>query len=227
MPVKYPGGKNGAGVYQQIINRIPPHEVYLEPFLGSGAIMRHLAPAQSAIGVDLVAENGAYIEALPHARFIHGCALTFLRDYPFTGREFVYLDPPYLIDLRSSDRDIYTHELTDAQHKQLLYLALELPCPVMISGYPSPLYDDVLGGWRCDEIAVTTRGGTAQECLWMNYEPPAVLHDLRYVGDDYRERDRIKKKARRWRDNLEAMPAHERQFILSTLLRQAQIKLKG
>ena len=36
----YPGGKNGAGVYQAIICQIPPHQVYVEPFLGSGAVMR-------------------------------------------------------------------------------------------------------------------------------------------------------------------------------------------
>jgi len=36
----YPGGKSGAGVYQTIINRMPPHRVYIEPFLGGAAIMR-------------------------------------------------------------------------------------------------------------------------------------------------------------------------------------------
>jgi hypothetical protein len=35
--VSYPGGKNGLGVYQAIINRMPPHQVYIEPFLGLGA----------------------------------------------------------------------------------------------------------------------------------------------------------------------------------------------
>jgi len=30
----YPGGKNGQGVYQRIISLIPPHDVYVEPFVG-------------------------------------------------------------------------------------------------------------------------------------------------------------------------------------------------
>jgi hypothetical protein len=41
----YAGGKNGAGVYQTIINLMPPHDVYIEPFLGGGAIMRQKRPA--------------------------------------------------------------------------------------------------------------------------------------------------------------------------------------
>jgi site-specific DNA-adenine methylase len=45
----YPGGKNGSGVYQQIINQIPPHEIYVEPFLGGGAILRMKKPAAKSI----------------------------------------------------------------------------------------------------------------------------------------------------------------------------------
>ena len=40
----YPGGKRGAGVYQTIINLMPPHDVYIEPFWGGGAIKRQKRP---------------------------------------------------------------------------------------------------------------------------------------------------------------------------------------
>ena len=33
-----PGGQNGTGTHQTIINHMPPHDVSLEPFLGSGAV---------------------------------------------------------------------------------------------------------------------------------------------------------------------------------------------
>jgi site-specific DNA-adenine methylase len=42
----YIGGKSQAGVYQRIINLIPPHRVYVEPFLGGGAILRLKSPAE-------------------------------------------------------------------------------------------------------------------------------------------------------------------------------------
>lgn len=36
--MSYFGGKAQDGVYQTIINQIPPHQIYIEPFLGGGAI---------------------------------------------------------------------------------------------------------------------------------------------------------------------------------------------
>ena len=37
--MRYPGGKGGAGVYQTIINNIPPHDTYIETHLGGGNIL--------------------------------------------------------------------------------------------------------------------------------------------------------------------------------------------
>jgi hypothetical protein len=48
----HPGGKAGAGVYQRIINQIPPHDVYVEAFLGDGAILRRKKPARRNIGIE-------------------------------------------------------------------------------------------------------------------------------------------------------------------------------
>lgn len=50
--MSYPGGKAGPGVYQQIINQMPPHDVYIEAFLGAGAIMRRKRPAGLNIGIE-------------------------------------------------------------------------------------------------------------------------------------------------------------------------------
>lgn len=50
--MSYFGGKAGAGVYQRLINQIPPHDCYCEPFLGDGAVLRHLRPARRMVGID-------------------------------------------------------------------------------------------------------------------------------------------------------------------------------
>ena len=51
--MRYPGGKGISGVYQRLINEIPPHRVYIEPYLGGGALMRYKLPAEINIGLDV------------------------------------------------------------------------------------------------------------------------------------------------------------------------------
>lgn len=210
----YMGGKSQSGVWQRILNLIPPHEVYIEPFLGSGAIMRKKRPAAVSIGLDLAAPKMAGLERFDIRQ---GCGIAFLESYPFTGREFVYADPPYLHSTRGRAR--YEYELNDADHVRLLDLLRRLPCAVMISGYPSPLYAEKLRGWQCDEFDVMTRGHTwARECLWFNYPRPEILHDLGNVGVNFRDRLRIRRKRARWQARLRRMPALERATLFAALL---------
>nr|AFR43996.1 Upf31.0 major outer membrane lipoprotein [uncultured bacterium] len=51
--MRYPGGKGGAGVYQTIINNIPPHDTYIETHLGGGNILERKRPAARSIGIDI------------------------------------------------------------------------------------------------------------------------------------------------------------------------------
>jgi hypothetical protein len=51
----------------------------------------------------------------------------------------------------------------------------------------------------------------------MNYPTPVALHDYRYLGDNFRERERIKRKANRWVAKLQNMPVLERQALLSAI----------
>lgn len=216
--MSYPGGKSGAGVYQTIINHIPPHRVYIEPFLGSGAVMRMKAPAATNIGVDIdLAVIGAFrVHFTRAATLIHGDALEYLASYPWTGAEFVYCDPPYLIEVRSSKRNIYRHEFSSPeQHGHLLSLLKTIPAAVMISGYPSTLYEQMLPDWSTLTFCAVTRAGSvATERLWMNYPPPTLLHDYRYLGRDFRERERIKRRQHRWKRRLVMMPPLERAALL-------------
>jgi hypothetical protein len=218
--VTYPGGKNSDGVYQRIINEIPPHETYIEPFLGSGAIMRKKRPARLTIGVDL---DKPVIEQfdcdhIPHLRLIHGDGLEFLKSYSWQGSEAVYCDPPYLIETRSSQRAIYRFEFSHSQHVELLEMILKLPCYVLISGYYSELYAKALRAWRHITFKTPTRGGRmATEYVWMNYPESLELHDYQYLGDNFRERERIKRKRERWKAKLLKMPTLEQRAILASL----------
>jgi hypothetical protein len=81
--VTYPGGKNGAGVYQRIINLMPPHRVYIEPFLGGAAIMRLKRPAALNFGIDRsqqainLASNAVFGERIPSPKAKEGQAPYF------------------------------------------------------------------------------------------------------------------------------------------------------
>ena len=224
---------------QTIINQIPPHDAYLEPFLGSGVIFRTIRPALKSVGLDkdaLAVEDfgighgvqwqldGKLITAANLSKMLHGqavgcgCALEFLRNYPWTGREFVYLDPPYLESTRRSGARIYRHEMmSDKAHRELLGVALGIPALVMISGYPSDLYASLLGEWRTLEYVGMTHRGPATECLWMNYPAPVKLHDYRFLGANFTDRQRLKRKAARLVAKLSALPLLEKQALLAAL----------
>ncbi|MEM7345771.1 MAG: DNA cytosine methyltransferase [Chloroflexota bacterium] len=186
--------------------------------------MANIAPARLNIGLDLSAEviDTARTAICGEGRqyeFIQGDALEWLKQYPWSGNEFVYLDPPYLLETRTCQRDLYDHEFyTEAQHTELLTLVKSIPAKVMISGYWSELYANLLADWHTVSYQAITRGGTmATEWLWMNYPEPVELHDYRWLGDNYRERERIKRKRQRWIKNLRKMDLLERRGLLSAM----------
>jgi hypothetical protein len=222
--MRYKGGKNYSGVHQRIINQIPPHTTYIEPFLGSGAIMRMKRPAIANIGIDVDAEAIARFRTAMSSdaacTIIHGDAISFLKSYNWTGSEFVYADPPYLMETRSHRQPIYKHEFaTVEEHQELLSVLISLPCPVAISGYRHQLYDEL--HWRRISYPVMVRGGyQVEECLWMNYPEPFELHDYSYLGENYRERETIKKQQKRWRRMLAEMPALKRLALLDVINQQ-------
>lgn len=217
----YPGGKGSPGAWHTIINQIPPTSLYAELFLGHGSVLRNLRPAVAGLAVD---GDAAVIAAwqghqIPGLRVVRGDALTVLRSYPWPADAVIYLDPPYPFSVRLSSRPLYACEFgTDAQHAELLGIIRELPCRVLISSYWSALYADALHDWRTITYQSTDRGGNVrEEWLWLNYPEPFELHDARYLGDGFRDRHRIRKKVRRWRDRLQRMPLEDRAAVLAAL----------
>jgi hypothetical protein len=88
----------------------------------------------------------------------------------------------------------------------------------MISGYRSPLYDDLLSKWRRVDFETTDRRANVRtESIWMNYPQPVKLADYRYLGANFRERERIKRQQKRWKENLLEMPEIERNAMIEVL----------
>lgn len=64
-----------------------------------------------------------------------------------TAGTLFYCDPPYLHDTRV-DTVNYVHEMTYEKHVELLDLLIKVQGQVVLSGYPSSLYDNMLKDWR-------------------------------------------------------------------------------
>ena len=85
-----------------------------------------------------------------------------------------YVDPPYL-----SDRaDHYNHEIDEEGHASLLKTLRRLHGMVVLSGYPSDLYDSTLTDWRRVEMAAFADGARPRtEVLWLNPACVAALDE--------------------------------------------------
>ncbi len=106
---------------------------------------------------------------------------------PATAHEtLIYADPPYLHATRSGTTD-YAHEMDTDGHVRLLTALTATPAMVLLSGYESELYHDLLPGWSCVhwDMAARSAGKVGNrrhasdprrtECLWRN---PAAMDAL-------------------------------------------------
>lgn len=265
-PFAYYGGK--VGLAPRIIELMPAHRVYMEPFFGSGAVLFAKPPAAFEIVNDIdrnvvtffkvLRARAAELEYLcgltPHARSEYvdavldedlddlerarrfwvrvnqsfaktagrqtGWSITTARsssvptsilnrigrfgpavdrlmhcsieccDAPglverlATHDTLIYADPPYLAETRRGrDRQRpadYLHDMgLPEDHERLAEVLHATPAKVILSGYLSPLYEDLYGDWNRVEIpvrvhssnSVTAERGERIEVLWMNYEP--------------------------------------------------------
>lgn len=101
----------------------------------------------------------------------------------------VYADPPYLMSTRSAagkkrPGGDYTHEFgADAEHRDLADLLKASPGTVLLSGYHSPLYDELYADWHRVEKTVLRRSSNGRsgaqmhvdEVVWCNRPFPEVL----------------------------------------------------
>lgn len=92
-------------------------------------------------------------------------------DYP---NVFMYIDPPYLPSTRTAKQ--YRHEMTDADHEELLEAVRQSRAKVMISGYESDMYNDYLHGWQKEcFVSCAEHGKPREEVVWMNYRHNAQM----------------------------------------------------
>ena len=259
----YYGGKTR--VAESIVELLPDHDHYVEPFFGAGSVLLAKAPAMCETANDLNGEIVTFFRVLreqpdelervcaltPHSRAEHAASrhrpedltdlerarrifvnlsqgrnaslrktgwvrgqtggtgsrprylqtmvgrfqpiaerllnvswecrdgIELVRDYGKHASNLLYLDPPYLALTRTSRG--YALEMDGVEaHRNLLDECVAASAAVVISGYASPLYSEVLKGWNAIQItgARDTLGRDRDEVVWMNRDVPSYLfHD--------------------------------------------------
>jgi DNA adenine methylase len=122
---------------------------------------------------------------------IECCDAAGLVDRLATKDTVIYADPPYLADTRRSRsrRNLTADYRSDMgspeEHERLAVSLHATPAKVILSGYPSPLYEGLYGDWvqvdthvhAHSSNSVNSIRGTRVERLWCNFEPVHVPDD--------------------------------------------------
>lgn len=90
----------------------------------------------------------------------------------------IYADPPYVLETRTKRH--YAHEMDNEQHISLLETLNLHKGYVILSGYDSNLYNELLVGWyKVAKMAKTEAATVKQEVLWLN---PAITERNRQMN---------------------------------------------
>lgn len=225
----YLGSKGNSGLYQFIINKMPKHDIYIEPFFGTGVIASKKKPSPiDNIGIEV--DEKLYSEMTmryPHFNFFNENSIKTIpchidRYKHGAHKILIYFDPPYLWSTRSDlKHSRYKHEMTDEDHKTFLSMAAaikEKNIFMMISGYKNDLYMSMLENWNYFEFETMSRGGPRTESLWCNFNPDDFeKHQYDYVGHNFVDRQRIKRKSKRLINKFRNMSYDERTSIIKDI----------
>lgn len=86
----------------------------------------------------------------------------------------IYADPPYLLNTRGGKQ--YRYEMTEQDHVELLDTLKLHKGFVILSGYPSDLYDIELASWnRITRKSYNQNSDQRTEVLWCNFELPRMI----------------------------------------------------
>lgn len=149
--------------------------------------------SQAATVVNLVDRLPGVAERLRRVVVEHRDAVDCVTAYDCPDAVF-YVDPPYLADTRATNGEYRLDTSSVEDHRRLAAALNAVAGTVLLSGYPSPLYDDLYAGWWRAERSVhrpstNQRGRSgavrATEVLWSNRPldaVPSLFDDLAGVA---------------------------------------------
>lgn len=87
----------------------------------------------------------------------------------------IYADPPYMLSTRHGKQ--YRHEMDNREHEELILTLKEHKGPVILSGYESDLYNNLLYDWHKEtKVSFTQTMTKKTEIIWMNFKDNKQLN---------------------------------------------------
>jgi DNA adenine methylase len=112
-------------------------------------------------------ELDSIVDRLKKVQFDCDDAIKVIRRYDSPDTLF-YIDPPYVLSTRNGR--YYTIETENQDHIHLWQALYSVKGKVVLSGYPSELYQEYGKDWRTVQKPSKTNGKkTGTEVLWMNF----------------------------------------------------------
>jgi DNA adenine methylase len=123
----------------------------------------------------IIEQLPAISERLNDVQIYHQTALQIVNAFD-DENVVIYADPPYVKSTRKS-KEVYLHEMSDDEHRLLGQRLRKVKGKVLISGYPSKLYDEELfPDWYRISRKIANHASQRrikeykEEVLWLNYE---------------------------------------------------------
>lgn len=138
---------------------------YVNPAGSSASMPRYLTGYVDRLAPAVERLQRVSLECMP--------ALDVVAKYGVEPDVLLYVDPPYLGSTRANDNAYRCEMRGEAEHRELAEALRAARAAVVVSGYPSDLYDrDLYAGWDRHTIAANTgQGGewaARTEVLWSN-----------------------------------------------------------
>lgn len=221
---KYPGQKKINGVFQAIINEIPKCTDFYEVFCGSAQLSKIIMSICPDIKIHLNDLDSAVIDkySFPSAvcTNLHSLELLSVIEKNDYEGSIMFIDPPYQHCSRIGNEKLYTFEMSDQDHIDFFNYVSSSKIKMIIIHPKNCIYDKLINlGWRYKEIKIRYHNKTSIERIYCNYAVPVELMTYKYIGINFTDRQRIKRKCERFSKKLQLLPVIEREAIINHLIK--------
>lgn len=96
----------------------------------------------------------------------------------------MFVDPPYVHGARNLNQGSYRHEMTDEDHRELAATLRQVRGYVVVSGYPSDLYEEIFQGWpQFSRKAYADKSAERTEVVWLSPRTAEALERERVARE--------------------------------------------